>query len=96
MNPKKILISKADRRLMDDIRMTIERPNIPDWNLHIRNVRYTDSGMYTCTLNTRPVLIKRIYLTVLGECRDTFVLLQPIVLYKIKTVLFFTNDWLID
>lgn len=65
MNPNKILISQGDRRLMDDIRMTIERPLIPDWNLHIRNVRYSDRGMYSCTLNTKPVLIKRINLTVL-------------------------------
>lgn len=66
MNPKKILISQGDRRLMDDIRMTIERPLVPDWNLHIRTVRFSDRGMYTCTLNTKPVLIKRIDLTVLG------------------------------
>lgn len=65
MNPKKILISQGDRRLMDDIRMTIERPLVPDWNLHIRTVRFSDRGMYTCTLNTKPVLIKRIDLTVL-------------------------------
>lgn len=65
LNPKKILISQGDRRLMDDIRMTIERPLVPDWNLHIRSVRFNDHGMYTCTLNTKPVMIKRIYLTVL-------------------------------
>ncbi|CAC5401270.1 HNT [Mytilus coruscus] len=65
MNPKKILISQGDRRLMDDIRMDIDRSTIPDWNLLIRQVRYSDHGMYTCTLNTKPVLVKRIYLTVL-------------------------------
>lgn len=71
MNPKKILISKGDRRLMDDIRMDIDRSTIPDWNLLIRQVRYSDHGMYTCTLNTKPVLVKRIYLTVLGMLLHT-------------------------
>ncbi|KAJ8304088.1 hypothetical protein KUTeg_017671, partial [Tegillarca granosa] len=66
MNPKKILISKGDRRTMDDSRLSIERPSVPDWNLHIRKVRYDDRGMYTCVLNTRPVKIKRIYLTIAG------------------------------
>ena len=66
LNPKKILIATSDRRTMDDTRLSIERPLIPDWNLHIRTVRYEDRGMYLCTLNTKPVTVKRIYLSILG------------------------------
>ncbi|XP_069137528.1 opioid-binding protein/cell adhesion molecule-like isoform X2 [Argopecten irradians] len=64
MSPKTILISKGDRRLMDDDRMSVERPYDPDWNLHIRKVRYDDRGMYKCTVNTNPVSVKFVHLRV--------------------------------
>ncbi|OWF54122.1 opioid-binding protein/cell adhesion molecule-like isoform X1 [Mizuhopecten yessoensis] len=64
MSPKMILISNGDRRLMDDDRMSVERPYDPDWNLHIRKVRYDDRGMYRCTLNTNPVSVKAVHLRV--------------------------------
>jgi hypothetical protein len=47
--------------------MSIERPFVGDYNLHIRNVRYDDRGEYTCTINTIPVQIKRIRLIVKGN-----------------------------
>ncbi|KAL3867525.1 hypothetical protein ACJMK2_044722, partial [Sinanodonta woodiana] len=48
MNTKSILISTEDRRTTDDVRMSVERPFITDWNLHIRNVQLKDRGIYTC------------------------------------------------
>ncbi|WAR01034.1 LACH-like protein [Mya arenaria] len=64
MNPKRILISTEDRRVIDDTRMSIERPFVRDWNLHIRNVQTDDDGEYTCQINTDPIQIKRIRLKV--------------------------------
>lgn len=67
MNPKKIMISEKESRFMDDIRMSIERPFVGDYNLHIREVRYDDRGEYTCAVNTEPVQTKRIRLIVQGN-----------------------------
>ena len=67
MNPRKTLISTDDSRYIDDSRLSVERPKIEDWNLMIREVRYNDSGEYMCQINTKPVMIKRIYLFVLGK-----------------------------
>ncbi|KAL5005103.1 hypothetical protein ScPMuIL_018559 [Solemya velum] len=64
MNPWRILISTGVRRVTDDTRMSIERPYVRDWNLHIRNIRYTDVGYYTCSIDTEPVQVRRIYLNV--------------------------------
>ena len=67
MNPRKTLISTDDSRYIDDSRLSVERPKIEDWNLMIREVRYNDSGEYMCQVNTKPVMIKRIYLFVKGQ-----------------------------
>lgn len=67
MNPKRIVISERESRFIDDPRMSIERPFVGDYNLHIRNVRYDDRGEYTCTINTIPVQTKRIRLIVKGN-----------------------------
>ncbi|KAH3837586.1 hypothetical protein DPMN_110981, partial [Dreissena polymorpha] len=64
MNPRRILISTEDRRVIDDTRMSIERPYVQDWNLHIRSVQVYDDGEYTCQINTDPIQIKRIRLKV--------------------------------
>jgi len=66
MDPKSVLISTNDRRIIDDTRMSVERPFVRDWNLHIRNVKTSDAGTYTCQINTDPIQIKRIRLTVHG------------------------------
>ncbi|KAK3606002.1 hypothetical protein CHS0354_025034 [Potamilus streckersoni] len=65
MTPQRILISTEDRRVIDDMRMSIERPFVRDWNLHIRSVELKDNGIYTCQVNTNPIQIKRIHLNVL-------------------------------
>ena len=67
MSPKNILISIGDRRIIDDTRMSIERPQIPDWNLHIRELEPYDRGIYICSLNTRPMMTKNVYLEVYGK-----------------------------
>ena len=67
MNPRRILLSTEDRRVIDDSRMSVERPFVRDWNLLIRHVSVNDNGEYTCQINTDPIQIKRIRLTVHGK-----------------------------
>lgn len=55
-----------DRRVLTDMRISVERPFVSDWNLHIRNVSVTDSGEYKCQINTDPVRSKRVKLVVQG------------------------------
>ncbi|XP_063433286.1 protein CEPU-1-like [Mytilus trossulus] len=64
MNPKKIMISERESRYIDDPRISVERPFVGDYNLHIRNVRYDDRGEYTCNSNKQPVESRRIRLIV--------------------------------
>ncbi|KAK7008598.1 lachesin-like isoform X1 [Biomphalaria glabrata] len=64
ISPKKTVISMGDRRLMDDQRMSVERPYISIWNLLIRNIRHNDTGYYECRINTSPVQTKKVYLDV--------------------------------
>ena len=66
MNPRRILLSTEDRRVIDDSRMSVERPFVRDWNLLIRHVTVSDNGQFTCQINTDPIQIKRVWLTVHG------------------------------
>ncbi|KAK3610192.1 hypothetical protein CHS0354_038830 [Potamilus streckersoni] len=59
------LLTLDDRRIIDDTRISIERPYTKDWNLHIRKVEYKDKGPYTCQINTNPVKTKTVMLNVL-------------------------------
>ena len=60
------LLTHEDRRIIDDERISVERPFTQDWNLHIRDVKHSDQGLYNCQINTNPVLIKTVYLAVQG------------------------------
>ncbi|CAG5120084.1 unnamed protein product, partial [Candidula unifasciata] len=64
VNPRKTLISLADRRMIDDHRISVERPYVKIWNLLIRDVRHNDSGAYECRVNTSPIQIKGVTLEV--------------------------------
>lgn len=59
------LLTLDDRRIIDDPRISIERPYIRDWNLHIRKTTYNDRGEYVCQINTSPVKTKTVMLFVL-------------------------------
>lgn len=59
------LLTLDDRRIIDDPRISIERPYMRDWNLHIRKTTYNDRGQYTCQINTKPVKTKTVMLIVL-------------------------------
>lgn len=57
-------LTLATRRIIADERITIERPDIGDWNLFIHGVELPDAGKYMCQVNTAPIKIKYIILTV--------------------------------
>ena len=61
-----MLLTFEDRRIIDDERLSIERPYTKDWNLHIRKVKYKDQGLYNCQVNTSPIKLKTVYLKVQG------------------------------
>ena len=60
------ILTLDDRRIIDDSRISIERPTTRDWNLYIRKSEYNDRGQYTCQINTNPVKMKTVMLLVLG------------------------------
>ena len=70
LNPENKVLTNKDRRIIDDIRITIEHHSTTEWNLHFRNIKHVDEGVYTCAINTDPVQTKRVYLKVLGK-QDT-------------------------
>lgn len=61
---RKKLLTVSDKRIIQDPRISIERPYTKDWNLHIRNVRVNDSGEYLCQINTKPVKSMKLLLTI--------------------------------
>ncbi|XP_067681936.1 limbic system-associated membrane protein-like [Haliotis asinina] len=58
------LLTFEDRRIIDDERLSVERPYTRDWNLHIRAAKHSDQGGYNCQINTTPVKIKTVHLKV--------------------------------
>ncbi|XP_060555528.1 opioid-binding protein/cell adhesion molecule homolog [Ruditapes philippinarum] len=64
VDPRKKLLTVAEKRIITDPRISVERPFTKDWNLHIRNVRLNDSGEYLCQINTKPVKSMKILLTI--------------------------------
>ena len=62
------MLTHNDRRVIDDQRLSVERPLKKDWDLHIRDVQYSDRGKYICQISTKPVKHKEVILEVLGIC----------------------------
>lgn len=59
------LLTHNDKRIIDDQRMSVERPFKQMWNLHIREAQYSDRGLYVCQISTEPVKHKEVNLFVL-------------------------------
>ncbi|CAL1533799.1 unnamed protein product [Lymnaea stagnalis] len=53
-----------DRRIVSDERISLERPYVKEWNLHIRKVEPSDSGKYQCQINTDPIQVRNVTLVV--------------------------------
>lgn len=66
MDGSKVLLTFGDRRIIDDDRISIERPFAKDWNLYIRRTTKDDGGEYICQIDTVPYQTRTIRLIVLG------------------------------
>ena len=66
MEAHSVPLTYEERRVIDDSRYSIVRPQVKDWNLLIRDVRKEDAGDYLCTINTYPVRTKLVTLYVIG------------------------------
>ena len=62
-----IPLTYEDRRVVDDTRFSVTRPQVKEWNLQVRDVRPEDEGRYRCTINTNPVRSKQIVVHVKGD-----------------------------
>ena len=60
-----IILTYDDRRIVDDVRFSVVRETVDEFNLVIANVDRSDYGIYTCTVNTQPAIEKTVALTVL-------------------------------
>lgn len=72
MDHREKVMTFDDRRIIFDDRISLERPYINDWNLHIRDVKHDDSGRYQCQIETNPPKSKYIQLYVQGEFQIYF------------------------
>lgn len=61
------MLTYGDRRIINDERISVERPRLRDWNLLIRDVHYSDQGNYVCQINTLPIKSNSVLLNVLGK-----------------------------
>ena len=72
-------------------RISIERPSMNEWNLHIRDIRPSDQGVYMCQANTFPVQTKEVTLTVEGKLEGIILIFLgkgfKMMLFKIKRYL---------
>jgi hypothetical protein len=66
LDASSIPLTYEGHRIVDDVRLTVGRPNENEWNLQIRDIRSDDQGQYRCTINTSPVKSKLITLHVEG------------------------------
>ncbi|XP_067675298.1 cell adhesion molecule 2-like [Haliotis asinina] len=64
------LLTFEDQRIIDNSRISVERPSMDEWNLHIRSVTQSDQGQYTCQINTIPVRTMPVELVVTGTDMD--------------------------
>jgi len=66
LDQKSFPLTYEDRRVIDDSRFSLVRPDVAEWNLQVREVRLDDEGLYRCTVNTNPVRNKLVMLFVRG------------------------------
>ncbi|CAG5134221.1 unnamed protein product, partial [Candidula unifasciata] len=63
-SPRGKILTLDDRRIIFDDRVSLERPYVKEWNLHLHNVKTSDAGFYQCQINTDPVQIREVMLHV--------------------------------
>lgn len=63
---------------LKDPRMMVRQDlSAGEWQLIIKDVRYSDAGQYECQINTSPVLSHTLKLAVVGECEHSVPCYQP-------------------
>ena len=67
-DPKMTPLYYEEKRVVDDLRFSMVRPSMPEWNLQIQVLRVEDQGVYTCSVNTVPVKNVSVSLVVAGSC----------------------------
>ena len=66
MDKKSRVLTVEDRVIINDRRISFERLYSNDWDIHIRDVKKSDQGRYSCRINTNPVITKEVTLIVKG------------------------------
>lgn len=64
LSPSGNLLSIGRQKVIPDTRISIVTPYANDWNLHIRHVKPSDEGEYTCKVDTIPPQSKKVMLHV--------------------------------
>ena len=59
-------LTYGDKTMVDESRFSVVRQDDREWNLQIRDIRWSDRGQYRCTVNTSPIRSKVIMLHVKG------------------------------
>jgi len=70
LDRRSIRLTYGERRVVDDDRFSVLRPNTDEWNLQIRNISRDDQGQYRCTVYTHPLRIKIVTLHVTGKTQN--------------------------
>ena len=61
------ILTFQEKTIIDDERIHVDHTFAREWNLRVNRVKYGDQGIYTCQVNTEPVISYTVHLTVVGE-----------------------------
>ncbi|CAG5124906.1 unnamed protein product, partial [Candidula unifasciata] len=62
MDVQNNVLSLRQKVLNEDRRLSVSHPTRAEWSLQIKNVRVSDFGLYTCVINSVPVLTRTVRL----------------------------------
>lgn len=62
MDGENNVLSLRQKVLNEDRRLSVSHPTRAEWNLQIKNIRMSDFGLYTCVINSFPVLTRSVRL----------------------------------
>ena len=63
-DPYSSILTINQQTVTDDDRISVNRPYVKEWNLHIENIKKSDQGTYTCIINSSPQTQKPVTLWV--------------------------------
>ena len=62
-----MILSIGQSVIIKDQNVSVSHDNDTTWRLHLNNVQDSESGWYTCRINTGPMLMESGFLKVIGE-----------------------------